>query len=402
MLIALLSCLGSVLFLGGAYAILDGWPYLVLERGFTQVILGAIAVAAGLCLLGMTAVLAEVRRVRKAIAGIAVPTAAVPGSPDAVLESIMPLRPERDPAREAALAGAAAAAGMAVAAGAAHPAEHDVADAATPELLDLVDEKPVSDDAELEPMAHQPSPDATEEKDEAAPIRPAIADAEPSEPHAAELRSDHVIAQAPQGSDPDLRDGDRAEPSIPWPTLRPALDENDGRGAEPASEAVPAIAPSAPMSPPAEPEADDLGWLRRDLSAGPAAPEKDRAETELSAAGAWMTQPEEPSEGSEADAASETVGEDERTAVDLSVDFDRPALAEPAPLPEDAPEPPAADTPPAASAEGVIGAYQVGDTHFTMYADGSIRARTRDGEYSFASMDELKTYLASEKSRIEP
>ena len=61
--------------------------------------------------------------------------------------------------------------------------------------------------------------------------------------------------------------------------------------------------------------------------------------------------------------------------------------------------PAAADSRPA-SDEGIVGAYQVGDAHFTIFADGSIRARTPDGEYSFASMDELKVYLASEKSRL--
>ena len=35
-----------------------------------------------------------------------------------------------------------------------------------------------------------------------------------------------------------------------------------------------------------------------------------------------------------------------------------------------------------------------------LYADGSIQARTPDGDYSFASMDELKIYLASEKTRL--
>ena len=50
--------------------------------------------------------------------------------------------------------------------------------------------------------------------------------------------------------------------------------------------------------------------------------------------------------------------------------------------------------------EGIVGAYQVGDAHFTIYADGSICARTPEGEYSFGSMDELKVYLASEKSRL--
>ena len=55
---------------------------------------------------------------------------------------------------------------------------------------------------------------------------------------------------------------------------------------------------------------------------------------------------------------------------------------------------------PAASEEGVIGAYQVGETQFTMFADGSIHARTPDGDYVFASMDELKAYLASEKDKL--
>jgi hypothetical protein len=58
------------------------------------------------------------------------------------------------------------------------------------------------------------------------------------------------------------------------------------------------------------------------------------------------------------------------------------------------------DGEPAASEEGVIGAYQVGETQFTMFADGSIHARTPDGDYVFASMDELKAYLASEKDKL--
>jgi len=77
------------------------------------------------------------------------------------------------------------------------------------------------------------------------------------------------------------------------------------------------------------------------------------------------------------------------------------ALATPVEAVEDKVEDDQAPSPErAASDEGVVGAYQVGDAHFTIYADGSIRARTPDGEYSFASMDELKVYLASEKSRL--
>jgi septal ring-binding cell division protein DamX len=75
--------------------------------------------------------------------------------------------------------------------------------------------------------------------------------------------------------------------------------------------------------------------------------------------------------------------------------------AEPAaPAPTQPAEPEPAELPPAASDEGIVGAYQVGEAHFTIYADGSIQARTPDGDYSFASMDELKIYLASEKTRL--
>ena len=80
-------------------------------------------------------------------------------------------------------------------------------------------------------------------------------------------------------------------------------------------------------------------------------------------------------------------------------------MAEEAPEPVAEPaatadEQPGRDDAPASSDEGVIGAYQVGDAHFTIYSDGSIRTRTPDGDYDFASMDELKAYLASEKSRL--
>jgi hypothetical protein len=92
------------------------------------------------------------------------------------------------------------------------------------------------------------------------------------------------------------------------------------------------------------------------------------------------------------------------TAPEPPLDEAEASPAEPAALeptdPTEPVEPEPAELPPAASGEGIVGAYQVGEAHFTIYADGSIQARTPDGDYSFASMDELKIYLASEKSRL--
>lgn len=74
----------------------------------------------------------------------------------------------------------------------------------------------------------------------------------------------------------------------------------------------------------------------------------------------------------------------------------RPALdavpAEPA-----APEPPAeSPEPEAAPAEPqreVVGKYASGGNTYVMYADGSIEAETPRGRFSFASLDELKTFI---------
>lgn len=52
------------------------------------------------------------------------------------------------------------------------------------------------------------------------------------------------------------------------------------------------------------------------------------------------------------------------------------------------------------SNEGVLRAYQVGDTAFTIYGDGTIRAETRDGRYLFQSMEEVRAFLAQEKLKV--
>jgi hypothetical protein len=59
----LFIALGLMLFSGGIGAIVYGWPYLVLEYGFTIVIAGAVAANCGLVLLGIGLVLRGVRRV---------------------------------------------------------------------------------------------------------------------------------------------------------------------------------------------------------------------------------------------------------------------------------------------------------------------------------------------------
>jgi hypothetical protein len=56
-------------------------------------------------------------------------------------------------------------------------------------------------------------------------------------------------------------------------------------------------------------------------------------------------------------------------------------------------EPSSPDYQPVSSDEGVVRVYTIGDSSFTMYKDGTIRANTPQGMLTFSTMDELKTYL---------
>ncbi|HEY5797467.1 MAG TPA: hypothetical protein VIU82_20905, partial [Bosea sp. (in: a-proteobacteria)] len=111
---------------GGIAAIVDGLPYMVLERGFTQVIIGTVVAIAGVLMLALSWVLVELRRIRTTVsnAAMAMSVASMAGS--AVPEGAVPLPPsplEPDdraaalrPGMAVAGAGALAGAGAVVAA----------------------------------------------------------------------------------------------------------------------------------------------------------------------------------------------------------------------------------------------------------------------------------------------
>jgi len=480
-LVRLFVVLGFALLAGGAYAIVDGWPYRVLERGFTEVILGGLSVVGGLILLALAAVLAEIRRLKSLVSGaMAVVALSEPRPAERPLPSEAPARAEpvveRAPTPEASSIGIA----TALAAGAG-------ATAATGALLGLAktEEEPLVKAADKADEA-----DKTEEDGSVHSDRPETAAAEPSQaPSATAGEIDDwllppvspVLDAAPSDVHPDERGesgeaGEKADTSKDEPELPVSVDAEevpqpaDEKGGEdgPAAAAV-----DEPEAKPAEDEPatvkqesapvlvhdDQLWWpridrpareqsasvddefnaLRDQLSGVVNAPEVEpprRDRDTLDTAESWIaprpwppvTQPRDPgalSEG-EAEAADKASSEDAK-AEPAPTQQDEPTAAEPESGRQDdeaqdaastMAETPPAETPlaenagtlaaetkpgeePAASDEGVIGAYQVGETQFTMFADGSIHARTPDGDYVFASMDELKTYLASEKDKLE-
>ncbi|POR48044.1 hypothetical protein [Bosea psychrotolerans] len=452
--------LGLAFLGGGAAAIVDGWPYLVLERGFTEVIIGAIAATAGLLMLMLSYVLVEIRRVRTNLSNavLAASLASMAGGEPVPLEGAA--HRDQGSAGAAAGLGLAAGAGAAVLAGsAAHAAQPGVSPEAEPaaehepdffgELLaheeassaaaEAASSAPVDAPKAVEPSQAEPAMAEEEAKEPA----PEAADADKAEP-TAEAAAEPLQAKAkasieteaePHGSaqidlessfedvlhwpEPEPRSRESAASSMTglddeFGALRDSLSKRLQFG-EPGAASAPAET-ETPLSAIRDPEAIESAaawmappsrkhdsWFPDDGEAhddaqdpAPTPAEAPQAEAELPpwppvTHGVEVPAPEHEAEPAAVAAAASEAPEDEAG----------PDEAASAPHGKEAPEEEAsAAAPPAASEEGIVGAYQVGDAHFTIFADGSIKARTPDGDYNFASMDELKIYLASEKSRL--
>jgi hypothetical protein len=61
-------------------------------------------------------------------------------------------------------------------------------------------------------------------------------------------------------------------------------------------------------------------------------------------------------------------------------------------------QPDAVKAGPPVSGEGVVAAYNVGDTSYAMFADGRIRVSAPEGEFMMNSMAELKSFMAARRS----
>lgn len=489
-MVRLFVVLGFALLAGGAYAIVDGWPYRVLERGFTEVILGGLSLVAGLILLALAAVLAEVRRLKGLVSGVmAVATLSEPRADQRPMQNLAPARPEpvldKAPEPEAKPVGIATT--LAVGAGAAavagaltglakteeKPGEKAAADADQAVKAEVGDSAR-SDLAEAvaEPV-QAPSTTAGEIDDWLLPpVSPVLdvapADVRPDERGADDEANEKIedTQDKPKHLDtadtdevshtPGAKVADIAEPDVAAMDEPETKQDEDRRDDVSKPEIVPAASsedqlwwPRIDRPTREEPTSsvdDEFNALRDQLAGVVNAPEVEpprRDRGTLDVAESWMaprpwppvTQPRDPGALSEveiepADKAAteemkvgqtpeenkpsvseqETASESEPALQEVvepvSVEADASLVEKAEPSADDAKTVDAKaieakpDEEPAASDEGVIGAYQVGETQFTMFADGSIHARTPDGDYVFASMDELKAYLASEKDKL--
>ena len=207
-MVVALFALSLVMVVGGVAAVIQGFPYVRLESGLAMVVGGATAASAGVILLGLSAVVARLRRIEDLLAvapavGRAAP-AILPAPPAAPAGPVAPdfgVPPERSLAP--ALAGTAGLAGIAVAgAGAAaigvgrrgtEPTFEDPAPA----------HAAASDDAT--------PPVGPTDRDPAEPLLPDLLPPEPDrEPHAPEAHAPEVHAIDAHPA-PPMPGPDRAE-----------------------------------------------------------------------------------------------------------------------------------------------------------------------------------------------
>jgi hypothetical protein len=465
-LITIFILLGLAFLGGGAAAIVDGWPYLVLERGFTEVIIGAIAATAGLLMLMLSYVLVEIRRVRTNLSNavLAASLASMAGGEPVPAEGAA----HRGQGTAGMTAGAVAGLGLAAGAGAAviaGSAAHAAQSGVSPEAEPAAEHEP---DFFGELLAHEEaSSTAAAAAASSAPFdAPNVAEPSEAEPAAAEEQAKEFTPEAADGdkavsiaeAEPlQAKASTEAEPHgsaqsdlegsfeellrWPEPELEPrsresaassmtGLDDEFGalrdslskrlQFGEPGAASAPAET-ETPLSAVRDPEAIESAaawmappsrkhdsWFPDDGDAhdhaqgsAPAPAEAPQSEAELPpwppvTHGVDVPAQEHGHEHEAEPAAASELPEDEAGEDDAaSANPGEEAPGEEVPDAEAS-----AAAPPAASEEGIVGAYQVGDAHFTIFADGSIKARTPDGDYNFASMDELKIYLASEKSRL--
>lgn len=470
-LIAIFTVLGLGLFGGGLFAIYEGWPYLVLERGFTQVIIGAVAASAGLIMLSLAWVLRELKVMRREFAQAAEygrPDGAIPlAEPVAVIPP--PVAAVGHPSLGLGLGAGAAALGAGAVTMAAsrsddpektpETAERDLFGSLVAERLSA---EPSSEDeppAQHEPGVEKPVADLFESGTEAQdPTENADAteSAEPVEIVAAmvqPLSQDEALAKSDFAEEKpvatgfsydDVRVADESargyvldvEPtSVPsWPadddTIADEWDAAVALSPEPEPE-LETLLGTERRQPQPEAEVDEFSALRDSLTSQlggvshAGEPAEDSASEPFAIREDWLspisgrrepsfgpeepviepvpteTQPSWPPRAATPTFYEQHIDQGAREAIPQQPEH-AAVFEEPEQEPAEVQQEPVADAPeePASSNEGIVGAYQVGDAHFTIFADGSIRARTPDGEYSFASMDELKVYLVSEKSRL--
>jgi len=439
-MIIALYCVAAAMVLGGIYSVFAGWEIVILERGWTQVLSGIIVATGGVILAGIAFLASELRKLDTSLRAHC-------GSPQYdPVESASASAP-RTGAAAMALAGFDKAKGaFAGKAGTSKAVE-------TVSLPDPQVPQTALADVEKAP---EPKPSNADDFLTRAPEAKTLDSTDPfvaqSAPESA--IGDDVVRDEPVGEVPDSEDGLRnaVADALFAEDLPPAATPQESRGAEPPEQFPPVDtvppAPDAQKPVSAAPEVSEPVTVEEPSSEKAATVLPDDQEVDQPAPSAdMMDAPDErAAQDLQADQAvsheaavsleqerfatlleaqtateepeyapalpepePEIIPETERLPAaiesepepapqpEAEPELEAEAVAEPVPAhePEPAPIPePEPEEPAPAPELSVVGTYESGGNTYTMYADGSIDAKTPDGDYHFASLDELKTFIA--------
>jgi hypothetical protein len=441
-MIVAVFCVAAAMIAGGAWAVFTGWELIIIERGWTQVLLGGMLITGGLLLGGIGVLATHVKRLAGKLDKLPgngfSPMLVSDFGPQQRETVTLPPRPEpratsvSDAAEEAAekaaekprdtglSAPAAVALGTAAGAGTAAiwsgllssnaqaQPEDEVAERARHEPRDGEGsaEKAAAEEAAVEEAAVEEAAAEEAAVEEGSAVGMAVEagrfeDAAPPPASAEIAEAEQVAAYDGEIPTPDGEDAEMlwaAEGDLPGEPED--LEEEAGAG-DIESEALEAeaakvegfrdYAAQAPLHAP-QVEHDEAEHVIPPIEE----PELPQPEPES----APEIEPEEPysaplDEAHERDAEARTARED--AAADYAARFPEEeadltaselvgsgAELSPGPAEEPAEQP----------ERSLVGTYESGGNIYTMYSDGSIDAQTPTGSYHFASLEELKNFIA--------
>jgi hypothetical protein len=428
--------LGALGIIGGGVCLAWGLPYLVLEQGFTYAIIGAVLVTGGVLLIGLGLLLRELRAMAGRIGGFSAQDAAAAIAAGAVA------------------AGSAVAAGLVAGQAPAAGPESSGKDDAQGELpLETASAPPA--EAVAMPAAPEADAETLPPLERALTSGPALS-AEPASPMEPALPSEIILPPASLPAAFSLPQVPAWPEAASWsnldelPAPKREIDPHDTDPRDPGSpdmdkgahhkrdtgepdqeEKLPLPEPIAPMPPAPSDDEDPFERLRRSLMLGekpvradalaagmtadlsresadqaPPGPAEKALPTPAAQDGTGeelaASEPEDHAEAVIAEAGADLAAEAEGK-LDDEVPGGQPDGRQHGDASEGPAEPesaqPAAETPPpegpAISEEGIVSVRRIGDSTYTMYADGSVKAETPDAQLHFATVAELKAHLSN-------
>lgn len=371
-MVVALFALSLAMIVGGLFAVVLGWDIVLLERGWTMVIAGSVAAGSGAVLLGLAVAASRLGRIRAELAELR----------DALRLGAMPTPPALDPV-------AAVSSGM-LAGGALGAAPAAVEAEGQPELPLFMRPEAMSRDERPSEATSGEAPRISLPQDLFGARRHSGAEDDgPS--HTDGVRpadrwdADDRLGTAPMGDLDDDRTADRTDDDDRPSLRRFQTNPRDGYSS-----------PDRPAPPEVSVEVDRDG--DEDRGRGEGAGLSDDDEPRIVPLWDAGDRPPPRETGVLPDPDDDLPAEPPRMpAIDVAPEpATEPVQAEAEPVEDEAPqEPRFEDEQPAGQPAAIIGTYNSGDNRYVMFSDGSIEAETPEGLFRFASLDELKEFIAA-------